>query len=285
MLTRSRTDRIVASGTINLDALRKLPQYVLPATRTLQADSGNGCAGDPPGYPTYFTRSVYTKLGDEPTTGPTQVITCDGVHYVTAHVDDYRGDKTWEQTEARRDALMRRLWQPLPADHPRVVAWIESLFAHHRHHYLHPTEVEHGRPKSYFWTGTAPSGGAYYKPHEKPKTAPHATEAWHAAEAERIALVNAAIDAENTQTAAQYRAIAIPENHAAVHYVRRYYPELSVEALTPYITTVPRSPGNWWETLPECPSPDACPGQYSKAHPVNGNWCQFCGWRAADAAA
>jgi hypothetical protein len=53
-------------STINKDALNRLPIVKLPPTYRLQAGMGNGCFLDPPGYPTYFTQSVYTlRFSDE----------------------------------------------------------------------------------------------------------------------------------------------------------------------------------------------------------------------------
>jgi hypothetical protein len=46
--------------TINRSRLESLPLAVLPPTYRLQAGCGNGCYLDPPGFPSYFTRHVYT---------------------------------------------------------------------------------------------------------------------------------------------------------------------------------------------------------------------------------
>jgi hypothetical protein len=104
-------------STLNLEELCKLKIYRLPPTYYLQQGSGYGCAGDPPGYPTYFTRSVYTKFGNKPPHGPHLVITYDGQHYI---VDDVK----WEG-----------LWKPLPLNHPRVRLWVMSTYRHHQHCY------------------------------------------------------------------------------------------------------------------------------------------------------
>jgi hypothetical protein len=101
--------------TINMKALKRLPLYKLPPTYQLQQDSGNACAGDPPGFPTYFTRGVYTQYGSSPRRGPRYVI---AMHIVDAGYG------------AERDALMRRLWLPLPLEHPRTQAWIADRFKH-----------------------------------------------------------------------------------------------------------------------------------------------------------
>jgi hypothetical protein len=51
---------------INLTELQKLKTYNLPNSYRLQENYGNGCYMDPPGYPTYFTQSVYTQTIDHP---------------------------------------------------------------------------------------------------------------------------------------------------------------------------------------------------------------------------
>ena len=97
-------------STLNVAKLKKLDQYKLPPSYQLQDGSGNGCAGDPPGYPTYFTRNVYTKFGNDPPHGrPSMVITFERVHYVVGN-GDYDA----------QSALLHRLWSPLPIDHPRT---------------------------------------------------------------------------------------------------------------------------------------------------------------------
>jgi len=89
-------------STIDLEALTKLATYTPSRGYHLQDSPGNGCAGDPPGFPTYFTRSVYTSSGNEPRRGPVQVI---------------------------------KLWKPLPYQHPRVQAWIRETYRHMAHCY------------------------------------------------------------------------------------------------------------------------------------------------------
>lgn len=61
-------------STINLEKLHKLPLYKMPAGIHLQENPGNGCFMDPPGYPTYFTQSVYNAHGNELRNGPYTVL-------------------------------------------------------------------------------------------------------------------------------------------------------------------------------------------------------------------
>lgn len=221
-------------STINLEQLRKLPTYDWSGKGyTLQTDSGNGCAGDPPGFPTYFTQSVYTRHGNNPDRGYSMVI----VHNGTAYgVEPASWSGTWEEHQAKRDALMRRLWQPLPLGHPRTQAWIRATFSHHRHCY-HAPGFKDWSKDMLIW----PGGCLGQTPFGK---------------------------IENE--------VATPENHDGTILVRRYYPEFQP---TPELIEAGfNHPGNWWETLRDQPTPANCPGQYSHAHPVNGSWCQMCGW-------
>ncbi len=66
-----------------------------------------------------------------------------------------------------------------------------------------------------------------------------------------------------------------PNEHGAVKYIREFYPEYE-----PDIELARRPPLflTWWETMAERPTPDTCPGESWAAHPVNGAWCQVCGW-------
>lgn len=56
--------------TINAAELAKLPEAIIPDSYHLSQNEGSGCAMDPPGYPTYFIRHVYTAdYYHEPTGG------------------------------------------------------------------------------------------------------------------------------------------------------------------------------------------------------------------------
>jgi len=122
--------------TINIKVLEGLPVYSLPPTYKLQRDSGNGCAGDPPGFPSYFTRSVYTSYGNAPTRGYSLVIVFNSVCYDIESAN-WSG-ASYEEHRAKINALMRRLWSPLPLDHPRTQAWIADKYQHLNHCYLDP---------------------------------------------------------------------------------------------------------------------------------------------------
>lgn len=98
-------------STINQTQLDKLPTYNIPDTCHL-GTPGMGCHMDPPGYPTYFLRPVYTKHGDSPRRGPDVVL----FGRVYSRAEGCVGDDN-----------ARRFWAPLPIEHPRVQAWAMSV--------------------------------------------------------------------------------------------------------------------------------------------------------------
>lgn len=269
-------------STINLVQLRRLPVYRLPPTYKLQDDSGNGCAGDPPGFPTYFTRSVYTQYGNNPPRGYSLVITgpdtggCRGVEPA-----NWAG--SWEENRAKHDALMLRLWNKLPLDHPRTRAWIAATFSHHRHCYRVPgTEaLPWSDDKAMLiWPGGCLGKTPFGRIENEKFSVEWATEhegfaKWRHEEQEAF---RTKLRLSNARIIAKCEPIATPENHHGTILVRRFYPEFNP---TPELFSEDlKSTGNWWETLAERPTPENCPGQYSMAHPTGGSWCQFCGWHA-----
>lgn len=244
-------------STLNLTRLRKLPTYNLPHNHHLQESSGNGCAGDPPGFPTYFTRSVYTKQGSTPRNGPDVVIVLDGVNYV---VDDgkWAAGDDWDKRLARHNSLMRRLWVPLPIDHERTRLWIVGTYQHHHHCYN-----GHGDDMVIYPV-------LYYKRKEyrhDPK--------WRD---EYITAHKAEVDAFNAQLEDQHRALAVPDNHNAVRIIRKFYPDYQPEL--DLISDPPKQRvGQWWETEAVQPSEEECARsqRWGKSHPFNKTWCQWCG--------
>lgn len=74
-----------------------------------------------------------------------------------------------------------------------------------------------------------------------------------------------------------------PENHRAVRNIRKFYPDYEPEI--ELINTPPKAygkEGNWWETDAMQPAPDQCRPRSIGRHPINGNWCQWCGWYSID---
>ena len=253
-------------STIDMDEVLKLPVVVLAPTYQLQKDSGNGCAGDPPGFPTYFTRSVHTQHGNSPPRGFSMVISPpDGVLRGVAPAQWPANIKTWDEYRAAQDALMMRLWKRLPLTHPRTKAWIDATFAHQKHCYQNPNATGNWGDKTVIYPVP------YYELRSFVDDK-RFSDAWREKEKAAIAQANAEIEASAAK-------IAVPENHAGVVIVRRYYDDF-VSTLAQLAGDVTNS-GNWWETLAENPGPEKCPGQYGMPHPVNGTWCQFCGWVAS----
>jgi hypothetical protein len=216
-------------STLNVAELRKLKIYKLLGTYHLQQHPGGGYFLDPPGFPTYFTRAVYTKNGNSPPRNRVQtVISFEGVDY--ALPDPYRPGETWEKQRARWDALMHRLYIRLPFEHPRVLAWVSVLFGYFRNSYEDPS---------------------------KP--------------------------AEIRSNVAELLSDGPDAQHRAVIKVREIYPEVSVDALAPWIDSGrygSGGPGDWWERDTKQPSIEDCHGLVwmhgNTGHRAEG-WCQFCG--------
>lgn len=263
-------------STLNLEALRKLSTYKLPDSYHLQkaSESGNGCSGDPPGYPTYFTRSVYTKFGNSPRKGAEMVITYEGVHYVVQHSDDWKGSKSWDDVHAKRQARMRKLYKPLPVDHPRVQAWILSTMQHHRHCYADINQAvkpfEYNRPAILIWPLDSITSGLRIF-----RDDPRFSDEWRKKEM-------ASIEQHNAELRAKYRQVCTVNNHSGVRIIRQHYHEwtpppslLSDDALS-----LVERPGDWWERFATCPTVEECAANVEGRRDYlrhRSGWCQFCG--------
>jgi hypothetical protein len=246
------------SSTINLDKLGRLPLYIPPPTYTLQKDPGNGCFLDPPGYPTYFTRSVYTMYGNNPRKGAQMVIS----GRVVESSQDWKFCKDWDAYRSKIDARLKRLYNPLPIDHPRVRAWIQYLYAYFHHCYQDPKKG----PKVEDLVICPVSFTSLKNFTDDPRF----SDEWREKE-------KAAVEQANREIIEAARPLAIPENHRAVKIIQEYYPDYQPEV--DLIENPPGSPGDWWERLDAKPTPQECPGLHGKKHPANGSWCQMCGWR------
>jgi hypothetical protein len=188
-----------------------------------------------------------------------------------------------ESTLEERDALMKRLYVPLPVTHPRTQAWIRETFAHHRHCYQVPELRAAGKNWSdamLIWPGgccgNTPFGRLLNSEHEIEHAKANLCYDKWTEEAKRDFCQN--IVSNNSRVIEMCQKVAVPENHDATILVRKVYPDFQPTA--ELIEAKFDRPGNWWEVLAENPGPDNCPGQYGHSHPVNGNWCQFCGWKA-----
>ena len=255
MIERNRQDHADFS-TINRE--EQLPVHTLPGSRMYQQSSGNGCAGDPPGYPSYFTRAVYTARGDNPSRGTTMTLSVEGIEYVIEKASD-------EYTQ--REEVLRRLWKALTIDHPRTIAWIQVEFIHHHHCYQDLT-IPNRR-----WSER---GFVYPVPDYKLRSF-HDDERFSDEWREKA---QAEVAQANKEIRERAEKLATWDNHAAVIIIQSFYPEWDVpeSERAQYLEPTFARPGNWWEALAEQPTPEECPGQFSSAHPVNGTWCQMCGW-------
>ena len=243
-------------STINREVLDKLPVY--KGAYRIDSHMGNGCFLDPPGYPSYFTSSIWTRYGDYPSTGP----------YMSILGKVFATDKT---TDKEREELLEKLYIKLPIDHPRVQEWIKHLYQHFQKCYIDDSlgpQAMHA-DKVIIWPVPYYQLKSFSLPYKNRKAYQYSRNL-------RIKRRDA-IDQENNILIEKYRKICIPENHDAYRHIKRIYPDAKAEDYFDYIKTPPKA-YMWYERLPKKPSPDECPGEDFKHHPVNGSWCQVCGW-------
>ena len=215
--------------------------YTLPPTYRLSGE-GCGCYGEPPGHPRYFTRSVYTSHGNNPPHGRPQY--------------EYKGRYFTELED------VDKLFHPLPLEHERVQAWIAGSFRHMAHCY-HDPDAKYGESAIY------PVPDWRLRPFVDDK---RFSDEWRAKE-------RAVVEQANAEICAHDAALATPDNHSATLKVRRHYPEFQPTA--ELIDNPPEHGGDWWARMETRPAPEDCPGDAGlrTQHPVNGSWCQVCGWR------
>lgn len=221
-----------------MKATIKRGYQLLPTYRL--GSAGCGCAGEPPNHPRYFVKPIYTSSGNIPRYGLPQY---------------YLGGNGYTEIEQ-----VDKLFKPLPLESERVQEWIKSLYTHMQHCYRDPDSQERDNLIIY----PVP----YYKLKTFVDDVRFSNE-WR--EAERANVLRT-----NSEITAYYRKVATVDNHAATIAVRKYYPEFTPS--NDLIDNPPKSNGNWWTVLNHRPSPDTCPGESFAKHPVNGTWCQFCGW-------
>ena len=251
-------------STIDIEALKKLKTYELPPSYHLQDEPGNGCFLDAPGYPSYFTRSIYTRSGNSPRYrdgAPTQVIKFEGKLYVT---------QWYGQSDEAHNKLLSRLWAPTPINSLRTRLWMSAVYRHLRHCYQDVERPEYGRPGTLIFPipdyKLAKANGIKVSVNASAGEVEAARRA-QKAEEERVRALN---DSEQ----ARAERIATPENHSAVLFIRKFYP-----GLAPDLRQIERpgaSQGEWWAISTERPSAKDCPGPYRR-HPHSEAGCQFCG--------
>jgi hypothetical protein len=246
--------------TINRERLERLPVAKLAPTYRADrlSEAGCGCSGDPPGYPSYYLRNVWTQHGNHPRTGssPTMLI-----------FDRVVERANTPYNEDRKARLLRSLWAPLPIDHPRTRAWIHDQYRHLQHCYIDDRYPVRHTDRTLIYPVP------YYKLRSFSDD-PRFSEEWRRKERAAVAQANLEIEEDA-------RRVATPENHAAVRRIRQYYPDYQPEPNL--IVTPPPTVETWWERLDERPTPENCPGDphLRQEHPVNGSWCQVCGWHDA----
>lgn len=252
-------------STINMNELAKYPMYTKPPSYEISRSLGSACFLDAPGYPSYLTQDVYTSHGNSPAKGAVKLLMGRVI---------MRAEESYDCIYAK----LRKLWNPLPYEHERVQCWIIAVYRHMRGCYSHPDYMD---SNGHMKTLTGPS---CYSQEFRTKSFtddPRFSEEWRTQ-------AKAEVEAYNAELQATWAKIAVPENHSAYLYVKKFYPEH--EPNLEYIESLPKEPmGNWWELYACRPTPNDCPGEtaswgntHQARHPVNGSWCQVCGWSIQD---
>lgn len=129
-------------STINLKRLRRLPVYKLPPTYQLSRHMGAACAGDAPGFPSYFLQSVYNQYGNPTRHTPHNVIKdpTTGLLHIVHGKEWYPSGDYWN---AWKKPLFR-LWKPLDIRHERVRLWMQAQYVHFNHCYYDPEDQKYG---------------------------------------------------------------------------------------------------------------------------------------------
>jgi len=250
MRTQSSVRPTLDLSTLNGVELRKLPVYKLPPSYHLQRESGNGCFLDPPGSPSYFTRSVYTQHGNSPNRGVEEVISFDGMLYATRSTSDWKSG-VWDGM--RYAARLMSLWSKLPFEHPRTQLWIGQVHQHLRHIYVDSAQMaeplENGKPAMIVF----PVSGHKLRRFVDDE---RFSEDWRAKE-------RAAVEALNASVRERYAKVAMIDNHAAVRRIRRFYPEYAPNEAAIRAAEERPAQGDWWERYAERPerSVRACLGR------------------------
>jgi hypothetical protein len=260
--------------TLNIRKLKALPLYHKPPSYTIQSDPGNGCFLDPPGYPTYFTRNVYTRGGNTPNKGVQLVILLNGEYYAVASSQDWEEAKNWEGYQSKVSKRIRSLWKPLPLEHPRTQAWIDYCLGYFKNCYVDPRngDVECGswvRDDNVF--ELADLLGLEYDQELKDRV----TEIL---EAKAYDVYEPLSPQEELAFLKLEQAIYIKTDRGT-QYIQEWYPEYQYEGNREG-KYGKGGVGTWWERLAERPTPNECPGEHWQKHPANGTWCQVCGWVA-----
>lgn len=255
-------------STIDLARLKRYRTYTLPRAYKLQKDPGNGCILDPPGYPTYFTRNVYTQHGNNPWRGPQMVITHNGRHHVVKSIKDrnqYSRVKSWDEEHAEFMERLRRLWLPLPIDHPRTQAWISYCCGYFRNCYTDPRCEE-----------PTHAGNVHVGPFSAEGTIEIAPLLGLEVPIELMGLEYYETIYADAQLITIFAILSGQvENliYRPWNYIRQWYPEYDPHT---HGCKPGYAKGDWWERWSHKPSPEECPGKPWARHGQYDH-CQFCG--------
>lgn len=252
-------------STIDLEKLHRLPIWESPGGKwSVSQSPGMGCYGDPPGYPSYFLRAVYFGGNTSHRKDAPDVVIADetGAYRIVRRVDT---TELW-------DERLRSLWIPLPMEHERTQLWIRATYRHLKHCY---------RDDGHAVTERNDNGLLIYPlPYYRLRTFeddPRFSDAWRNAERQ-------AVEAHNADVTARAAQVAIPDNHAAVRVIRKFYPEHAPD-LSLIADPGMELEGDWWETEAQRPSIDECRprnGRNFGADDHATQWCQWCGRKAGE---
>lgn len=266
-------------STLDMEKIEKLPKIKLAPSYHFQREPGNGCYLDPPGYPSYFTRSIYTLHGNQPSRGDVMELVghsvekADWVDSLTlfGRVITFKRPENldWEAFIELRQKFFNSIYKPLPFEHPRVQEWVKDLWMHFRHCYVDDSKKRNERDRTVIFP----------TPSYRLKT-PHIDARW---KEEYIEAAKREAEEWNKMVIERDAIIAKPENHQAVRHIREFYPEYQppAEWLDPAFR-MEAHPGDWWERHATQPTPEECAatsdakGRRDYLRHREG-WCQFCG--------
>jgi len=229
------------------------PDYNIPPTYRL-GRPGMGCAGDPPNYPSYHVRPIWTATGNYPPWGRCPRIFYKGNGY--ADFEDINIDANWDK---------------LPLGYTRVKAWIMSKFRTMQHCYLDPDIYDPDQAHTFH-----DSMIIYPVPDYKLETFTddeRFSDEWRHTQRK-------AVEIKNREIRKAAKKIAVFDNHAATIVIREFYPEFDPpEDARLKLECDPENVASWWERSAMPYPPERCPGDGNyRKHPANNSWCQFCGW-------
>jgi hypothetical protein len=208
---------------------------------------------------------VYNYWGNTPKNAPDAVITYQDKHFIIL--------KGWVDDKTRQETY-RKLWKPLPLEHPRVQAWIADVYKYFGGCYVDPRTENSTHVSSFMFSMLA--GRALYEV---------ATDVFGLTVSSELRdyLYPAKYDmpsdhplyAELTQLRKEVK----ERTYRPTTYIQEFYPDFK------HTENPPAPTGHWYTLMAERPTPEECPGELgwgntpTSRHPVNSSWCQVCGWK------